>query len=75
MLQRYDYDPYGNTIQSSTAYTNPYQYAGREKDQSGLCYYRARYYQPLWGRSSVKIRFNWRLGPIAMPMSGGIRLD
>ncbi|WP_244953579.1 RHS repeat-associated core domain-containing protein [Xanthomonas axonopodis] len=45
-VQRYDYDPYGTTTQSSTAYTNPYQYTGRERDQSGLYYYRARYYKP-----------------------------
>ncbi|CAD0303778.1 hypothetical protein CFBP8129_04980 [Xanthomonas hortorum pv. gardneri] len=49
-VQRYDYDPYGTTTQSSAAYTNPYQYTGREKDASGLYYYRARYYRPQWGR-------------------------
>ncbi|WAT14759.1 RHS repeat-associated core domain-containing protein [Xanthomonas fragariae] len=50
VVQRYEYDPYGATAQSSTAYTNPYQYTGREKDSSGLYYYRARYYQPQLGR-------------------------
>ncbi|WP_302179662.1 RHS repeat-associated core domain-containing protein, partial [Xanthomonas fragariae] len=50
VVQRYEYDPYGATTQSSTAYTNPYQYTGREKDLSGLYYYRARYYRPQWGR-------------------------
>ncbi|MFA0924947.1 RHS repeat domain-containing protein, partial [Xanthomonas fragariae] len=50
VVQRYEYDPYGTTTQSSTAYTNPYQYTGREKDSSGLYYYRARYYRPQWGR-------------------------
>ncbi|WP_244875135.1 RHS repeat-associated core domain-containing protein [Xanthomonas cannabis] len=49
-VQRYDYDPYGTTTQSSTAYTNPYQYTGREKDVNGLYYYRARYYRAQWGR-------------------------
>ncbi|WP_244953581.1 RHS repeat-associated core domain-containing protein [Xanthomonas axonopodis pv. vasculorum] len=49
-VQRYDYDPYGTTTQSSTAYTNPYQYTGRERDTSGLYYYRARYYKPELGR-------------------------
>ncbi|OLI93236.1 type IV secretion protein Rhs, partial [Xanthomonas oryzae pv. oryzae] len=34
----------------STAYTNPYQYTGREKDLNGLYYYRARYYRPQWAR-------------------------
>ncbi len=50
VVQRYEYDPYGTTTQSSTAYTNPYQYTGREKDASGLYYYRARYYRSQWGR-------------------------
>ncbi|WP_228739209.1 RHS repeat-associated core domain-containing protein [Xanthomonas euvesicatoria] len=49
-VQRYDYDPYGTTAQSSTAYTNPYQYTGRERDLSGLYYYRARYYRSQWAR-------------------------
>ncbi len=49
-VQRYDYDPYGATTQSSTSYNNPYQYTGREHDQSGLYYYRARYYTPELGR-------------------------
>ncbi|PPU91637.1 RHS repeat-associated core domain-containing protein, partial [Xanthomonas albilineans] len=49
-VQRYDYDPYGATTQSSTSYSNPYQYTGREHDQSGLYYYRARYYTAELGR-------------------------
>ncbi|WP_235430454.1 RHS repeat-associated core domain-containing protein [Xanthomonas sp. MUS 060] len=49
-VQRYDYDPYGATTQSSTSYNNPYQYTGREHDQSGLYYYRARYYMAELGR-------------------------
>jgi RHS repeat-associated protein len=51
---RYDYDPYGNGTQTptvpSTVFSNPYQYTGREHDQSGLYYNRARYYQPTMGR-------------------------
>ncbi|WP_429002581.1 RHS repeat-associated core domain-containing protein [Xanthomonas fragariae] len=47
---RNEYDPYGTTTQSSTTYTNPYQYTGRERDLSGLYYCRARYYRPQWGR-------------------------
>ncbi|WP_369979305.1 RHS repeat-associated core domain-containing protein [Xanthomonas bundabergensis] len=49
-VQRYDYDPYGNTSQTSSSYTNPYQYTGRERDANGLYQYRARYYRPEWGR-------------------------
>ncbi|WJI14309.1 hypothetical protein MWN52_11710 [Pseudoxanthomonas winnipegensis] len=50
VVQRYDYDAYGATTQDNPGVTNPYQYTGREKDQSGLYYYRARYYQPGIGR-------------------------
>jgi RHS repeat-associated protein len=45
----YSYDPYGNTSESGTGFTNPYQYTGREADTSGLYYYRARYYSSLMG--------------------------
>ena len=45
----YSYDPYGNTSQSGTGFTNPYQYTGREADTAGLYYYRARYYSPMMG--------------------------
>ncbi|KAA8918168.1 hypothetical protein CEK64_19165 [Xanthomonas sontii] len=50
MIQRYDYTPYGQTSQASAGTTNPYQYTGRERDASGLYYYRARYYSPNQGR-------------------------
>ena len=49
--QRYSYDPYGNTEQSdsTTGFTNPYQFTGREADAPGLYFYRARYYSSLLG--------------------------
>jgi len=49
--EQYSYDPYGNVTQSdtTTGFTNPYQYTGREADASGLYYYRARYYSPMTG--------------------------
>jgi hypothetical protein len=50
----YSYDPYGNASQSGSGFTNPYQYTGREADTAGLYYYRARYYSPMTGSSSVK---------------------
>ncbi len=44
---QYTCDPFGNTMPSGPASTNPYQYTGRENDTStGLYYYRARYYNP-----------------------------
>ncbi|WP_205744421.1 RHS repeat-associated core domain-containing protein [Dyella sp. M7H15-1] len=49
--QNYSYDPYGNVTASdtTTGFTNPYQYTGREADSPGLYYYRARYYSPMMG--------------------------
>lgn len=49
--QQYSYDPYGNVTLSdtTTGFTNPYQYTGREADTEGLYYYRARYYSPMMG--------------------------
>lgn len=46
----YAYDPYGNTTASGGGNSNPYQFTGRENDGTGLYYYRARYYNPTWGR-------------------------
>jgi RHS repeat-associated protein len=42
----YTYDPFGNTTISDEASDNPFQYTGRENDNTGLYYYRARYYSP-----------------------------
>ena len=47
--EQYSYDPYGNVTLSdtTTGFTNPYQFMGREADTAGLYYYRARYYSPM----------------------------
>ncbi|HLK97980.1 MAG TPA: RHS repeat-associated core domain-containing protein, partial [Hymenobacter sp.] len=50
VVQRYDYTPYGETTQTASGFSNPYQYTGRERDGNGLYYYRARYYNPGMGR-------------------------
>ena len=42
----YSYDPFGNVTISGEASDNPFQYTGRENDETGLYYYRARYYSP-----------------------------
>jgi RHS repeat-associated protein len=43
--QTYSYEPYGEV--TSTGFSNnPYQYTGRENEDTGLYYYRARYYSP-----------------------------
>ncbi|WP_447980244.1 RHS repeat-associated core domain-containing protein [Candidatus Nitrospira bockiana] len=42
----YAYEPFGNTTTGGTASTNSFQYTGRENDETGLYYYRTRYYSP-----------------------------
>jgi RHS repeat-associated protein len=42
----YSYDPFGNTIISGETSDNPFQYTVIENDETGLYYYRARYYSP-----------------------------
>ena len=44
---QYSYEPYGKTTASGAASDNAVQYTGRENDQTGLYFYRARYYDPL----------------------------
>ena len=47
----YVYDSFGNLTASTGTATNPFQYTGREIDsETGLYYYRARYYDPTVGR-------------------------
>jgi RHS repeat-associated protein len=46
----YSYDPFGNTTVSGAASSNPAQYTGRENENNGLYYYRARYYSPILHR-------------------------
>ena len=47
----YVYDSFGNLTASTGTVTNPFQYTGREFDsETGLYYYRARYYNSNTGR-------------------------
>jgi RHS repeat-associated protein len=51
--QNYTYDSFGNQTTSSGSITNFLRYAGREFDaETGLYYYRARFYDPASGRFS-----------------------
>jgi RHS repeat-associated protein len=60
LANTYTYDSYGKLTASTGSITNPLQYTGREFDpESGIYYYRARYYDPSAGRfiSEDPIRF------------------
>ncbi len=47
LLFVYTYDSFGKLTASAGSLTNPFQYTGRESDpETGLYYYRARYYDP-----------------------------
>jgi len=51
VVASYTYDAFGNITSQSGSLANPYTFTGREYDQeSGLYYYRARYYDPKIGR-------------------------
>jgi RHS repeat-associated protein len=47
----YTYDSFGNLTASTGTVTNPFRFTGREFDsETGLYFYRARYYDPSTGR-------------------------
>jgi RHS repeat-associated protein len=60
-LARYMYDPYGNVTMTGSS-VNPYQFTGREYDATGLYYYRARYYSPLFQRFISEDPFGFQGG-------------
>jgi RHS repeat-associated protein len=49
LTQSYLYGPFGESLNVPSD-SNPFQFTGRENDGDGLLYYRARYYNPAWGR-------------------------
>ena len=60
LAQTYTFDSFGKLTASSGSLTNPFQYTGRESDsETGLYYYRARYYDAATGRflSEDSMRF------------------
>jgi RHS repeat-associated protein len=61
LANTYTYDSFGNLTSASGTIANPYQYTGRDYDpETGLRYYRARYYDAAVGRfiSEDPIRFD-----------------
>ena len=60
VAQTYTFNGFGVSTTSSNSLTNAFQYSGREMDsETGLYYYRARYYDPSVGKftSEDPIRF------------------
>jgi RHS repeat-associated protein len=47
---QYSYEPFGASMASGAASSNPYQFAFHQNDGTGLYYYSARYYSPTLGR-------------------------
>jgi len=51
LANTYTYDSYGRLTSSTGTLVNPFQYTGRELDpETGIYYYRARYFDPSEGR-------------------------
>ena len=50
-VRTYTYDSFGRIVDETGTVIDPYTYTGREFDpETGLLYYRARYYDPMAGR-------------------------
>jgi RHS repeat-associated protein len=56
------YQPFGKSTANGTA-TTAFQFTGRENDGTGLDYYRARYYSPLYQRFIAQDPIDFRGGP------------
>jgi len=51
LADTYSYDSFGNLTASTGTISNPFRYTGREFDsETGIYYYRARFYDPTSGR-------------------------
>jgi RHS repeat-associated protein len=51
LTDSFSYDSFGNLNSFTGSFTQPFRYTGREADaETGLYYYRARYYDPAVGR-------------------------
>ena len=51
LTDTYNYASFGNVVGTTGTTVNPFRYAGRDLDfETGLYYYRARYYEPQNGR-------------------------
>ena len=65
VVRKYDYDSFGNMAQEQREFGQPYAYTGREWDkETGLYYYRARYYDPMEGRFVSKDPIGFAAGDV-----------
>ena len=66
IVQTYDYDSFGNIVAvKDPDFVQPYTYTGREWDkETGLYFYRARYYDPMEGRFISKDSIGFRGGDV-----------
>ncbi len=63
LAQTYTFDSFGKQTASSGSLTNSFQYTARESDtETGLYYYRARYYDPNPGRFLIEDPIQFRAG-------------
>jgi RHS repeat-associated protein len=66
IVQSYTYDSFG-MVKPSTDFKNSYTYTGREWDrESGLYFYRARYYDPMEGRFISKDPIGFKGGDMVL---------
>jgi len=64
LASTYSYDSYGRITSSTGTLTNQFQYTGREFDsETGIYYYRARYFDPSLGRFLSEDRLPFGQGP------------
>ena len=64
VAQSYTNDSFGKQTASSGSVSNPFQYTARELDaETGLYYYRARYYDPSTGRFISEDPIGLEIGP------------
>ncbi len=65
VVNSYEYDSYGNIESSIEGIANPYTFTGREFDaESGLYFYRARYYDPETGRFITEDPIHFAAGDV-----------
>lgn len=64
VLTEYSYQPFGAVAVSGVGTANPFQYTGRENDETGLYFYRARHYSPARGRFIIRDPRDFAAGDI-----------